>query len=53
MFSPMSVCLFVGWFVSSITQKLLNGFQQILEGGRVSIQDRFYITRQGVFLHFH
>lgn len=33
-FLPASVCLF-GWFVSRITQELLNGFIQNLDGGWV------------------
>ena len=32
MFLHMSVCWLVGWFVSRITQKLLNGFPWHLDG---------------------
>lgn len=34
-FLPVSICLFVGWFVSTIIQTLLNRFPQNCEGGWV------------------
>ena len=40
MFSPVSVCWLVGGFVSRVTQKLLTGFLQNLDGRWVSDQNR-------------
>ena len=40
LFSPMSICLLVGWFVIRTRRKLLNRFPWNLDGGRVSAQNR-------------
>ena len=38
--SPVSVCKHIGWFVSRIAQKQLNGFPQNLDGWWVSAQNQ-------------